>query len=431
MERLINVVTLGCSKNVVDSEHIMAQLEAAGYRLTVDSNRTQAKIVIINTCGFIADAKQESIDTILRFAYARQRGLVERLFVIGCLSQRYREELREEIPEVDEYFGARDINEVVRALSVTPREDLATVRKLTTPSHYAYLKISEGCNWHCSYCAIPLIRGRHVSFPMEQIVEEAERLAARGVRELMVIGQDTTYYGIDLYGRRRLAELLHRLCRIEGIEWIRLHYAYPTAFPDDVIEAMATEEKICKYLDIPLQHIADSQLAAMQRNITAAQTEELIDQLRRRIPPIALRTTLIVGFPNESEEDFACLCDFVERTRFERLGVFAYCQEEGTPSAATLTDNVPPQVKQQRVDKIMELQSNISAQLNASMVGSVQRVIIDRREGEYYVGRTERDSVEVDNEVLICSPKRLRRGTFHNVLVTRAEEYDLYGELAD
>ena len=337
----INVITLGCSKNTVDSEHLMARLAAAGYEVLFDSDRTDAKVVVINTCGFIGDAKQESIDMILRAAAAKQAGKIERLFVVGCLSERYADELRAEIPEVDEYFGARTWDGIVRALGASEDPALATERRLTTPKHYAYLKISEGCNWKCGYCAIPLIRGGHVSVPMEELEEEARKLAAQGVREVMVIAQDTTYYGIDLYGRRMLAELLRRLCRIDGIEWIRLHYAYPAAFPDEVIEVMAAEPKICKYLDIPFQHISDAQLAAMHRRHTKAEAMELIRRLRTAIPDLALRTTLLVGYPGETEADFEELLEFVREVRFERLGVFAYSEEEGTYSAEQLRDDVP------------------------------------------------------------------------------------------
>ena len=425
----INVITLGCSKNTVDSEHLMAQLAAAGYTLTHDSDRTDAKIVVINTCGFIGDAKQESIDMILRAAAAKQAGKIERLFVVGCLSQRYAEELRPELPEVDEFFGVNDWDDIVRALQGTPDPALATERQLTTPKHYAYLKISEGCNWRCGYCAIPLIRGPHVSVPMETLLEEARKLADRGVRELIVIAQDTTYYGLDLYGRRRLAELLEALCRIDGIRWIRLHYAYPTAFPDEVIEVMAREPKICKYLDIPFQHISDNQLKAMQRRHTKAEAYALIDKLRKAIPDLALRTTLLVGYPGETEADFEELLDFVRTVRFDRLGVFPYSEEEGTYSAQHLTDDVPHQVKQERVDRIMALQQEISLENNRRRIGSIQQVIIDSKQGEYYVGRSQYDSPEVDQEILIRSEgRRLIRGCFYRVRITAAEDYDLYAE---
>ena len=427
----INVITLGCSKNTVDSEHLMARLAAAGYEVLFDSDRTDAKVVVINTCGFIGDAKQESIDMILRAAAAKQAGKIERLFVVGCLSERYADELRAEIPEVDDYFGARTWDGIVRALGASEDPALATERRLTTPKHYAYLKISEGCNWKCGYCAIPLIRGAHVSVPMEELEEEARKLAGQGVRELMVIAQDTTYYGIDLYGRRMLAELLRRLCRIDGIEWIRLHYAYPAGFPDEVIEAMASEPKICKYLDIPFQHISDAQLASMHRRHTKAEAMELIGRLRGAIPDLALRTTLLVGYPGETEADFEELLAFVREVRFERLGVFPYSEEEGTWSAENLRDNVPEEVKQRRAERIMALQNEISLENNRRRVGRTERVIIDSRQGDWYVGRTQYDSPEVDQEILIpASERRLLRGHFYDVTVTSAADYDLYGEIA-
>ena len=427
----INVITLGCSKNTVDSEHLMARLAAAGYEVLFDSDRTDAKVVVINTCGFIGDAKQESIDMILRAAAAKQAGKIERLFVVGCLSERYADELRAEIPEVDDYFGARTWDGIVRALGASEDPALATERRLTTPKHYAYLKISEGCNWKCGYCAIPLIRGAHVSVPMEELEEEARKLAGQGVRELMVIAQDTTYYGVDLYGRRRLADLLTELCRIGGIEWIRLHYAYPTGFPDDVIEVMAHEPKICKYLDIPFQHISDAQLKAMKRRHTKADAYRLVERLRAAVPDIALRTTLLVGYPGETEADFAELLQFVDDVRFDRLGVFAYSEEEGTYSALHLKDDVPDEVKRRRVERIMERQKAISLDDNLRRVGRTERVVVDARQGDYYVCRTQYDSPEVDQEILIpASERRLLRGHFYDVTVTSAADYDLYGEIA-
>lgn len=426
--RKINVITLGCSKNTVDSEHLMARLAAAGYEVLFDSDRTDAKTVVINTCGFIGDAKQESVDMILRAAAAKQAGKIDRLFVIGCLAERYADELRNEVPEVDAYFGVRTWDDIARALEASDDPALSTERLLTTPKHYAYLKISEGCNWKCGYCAIPLIRGPHVSVPMEQLEEEARKLAARGVRELMVIAQDTTYYGIDLYGKRRLGELLHRLCRIDGIEWIRLHYAYPAAFPEDVIEAMASEPKICKYLDIPFQHIADAQLASMHRRHTKAEAWELIRRLRGAIPDLALRTTLLVGYPGETEADFEELLEFVREVRFERLGVFAYSEEEGTYSAERLRDDVPEEVKQERVERIMALQNSISLDNNSRRVGRTERVLIDSRQGDFYVGRSQYDSPEVDQEILIpADGRRLFRGRFYDVRIDSASDYDLYG----
>ncbi len=427
----INVITLGCSKNTVDSEHLMARLAAAGYEVAFDSDRTDAKTVVINTCGFIGDAKQESIEMILRAAEAKKAGKIERLFVIGCLAERYADELRAEIPEVDDYFGARTWDGIARALGAAEIAATPTERYLTTPRHYAYLKISEGCNWKCGYCAIPLIRGPHVSVPMEVLEEEARKLAAQGVKELIIIAQDTTYYGLDLYGRRMLAELLRRLCRIDGIEWLRLHYAYPAGFPDEVIATMADEPKICKYLDIPFQHIADRQLAAMLRRHTKAEAMELIGKLRRAIPDLALRTTLLVGYPGESEADFAELEAFVREVRFERLGVFAYSEEEGTHSALRLHDDVPDAVKQERVERIMALQCDISAENNRRRVGRTERTIVDSRQGDFYVGRTQYDSPEVDQEVLIpAAGRRLQSGRFYDIRITAASDYDLYGEVA-
>ena len=426
----INIITLGCSKNTVDSEHLAAQLAAMDYKVVFDSDRTDAEVVVINTCGFIGDAKQESVDTILRAAQLKTEGRIEELFVIGCLSQRYADELRPELPEVDDFFGVNDWADIVERLGAKYRKECEVQRELSTPSHYAYLKISEGCNWMCGYCAIPLIRGRHRSVPMEDIIAEAEALAAKGVRELMVIAQDTTYYGVDLYGERKLAELLERLCRIEKIEWIRLHYAYPTEFPDSVIEVMAREKKICRYLDIPFQHISDSQLTAMKRRHTKADAYRLVERLRRAIPDIALRTTLLVGYPGETEADFEELQQFVRDCRFDRLGVFAYSEEEGTYSATRLKDDVAEEVKQSRVERIMRLQERVSLDNNLRRVGQTMRVIIDRREGDYYVGRSEYDSPEVDQELLIDSHgKRLYRGRFYDVTITDAEDYDLYAEV--
>ena len=421
----INVITLGCSKNTVDSEHLMARLAAAGYEVLFDSDRTDAKVVVINTCGFIGDAKQESVDMILRAAAAKNAGKIERLFVIGCLSERYADSLRAELPEVDGFFGARTWDGIARALGAAEDPALATERHLSTPRHYAYLKISEGCNWKCGYCAIPLIRGGHVSVPMEELEEEARKLAAGGVKELIVIAQDTTYYGLDLYGKRRLAELLRRLCRIDGIEWIRLHYAYPTAFPDEVIEAMASEPKICKYLDIPFQHISDAQLSAMHRRHTKAEAYALVKKLRGAIPDLALRTTLLVGYPGETEADFTELEQFVRDVRFERLGVFAYSEEEGTYSARELAE----EVKQQRVERIMTLQNDIARENNLRRVGRTERVLIDSRQGDYYVGRTQYDSPEVDQEILIpAAERRLLRGHFYEIRIDGAADYDLYGK---
>lgn len=427
----INIITLGCSKNTVDSEHLAAQLAAMDYKVVFDSDRVDADVVVINTCGFIGDAKQESIDTILRAAQLKSEGAIEELFVVGCLSQRYADELRPELPEVDDFFGVNDWAGIVERLGAKYRVENETKRELSTPSHYAYLKISEGCNWMCGYCAIPLIRGRHKSVSMEALVSEAEALVAKGVREIMVIAQDTTYYGVDIYGERKLAELLERLCRIEKLEWIRLHYAYPTDFPDEVIEVMAREKKICKYLDIPFQHISDNQLTAMKRRHTKAEALTLIEKLRKAIPDIALRTTLLVGYPGETDADFEELKDFVKATKFDRLGVFAYSEEEGTYSATRLKDDVSDEVKQQRVDGIMRLQERVSLENNARRIGQTMRVIVDRKEGEFYIGRSEYDSPEVDQELIIDSRgKRLLRGHFYTVNITDAEDYDLYATLA-
>lgn len=426
-KRRINIVTLGCAKNIVDSEHLAGQL-GPNWEVEYDSDSTDAKIVVVNTCGFIGDAKQESIDTILRFAAAREAGDIDHLFVMGCLSERYRDELREEIPEVDEFFGVNNLKDILRTVGERYRDELRGERRLTTPKHYAYLKISEGCNWGCGYCAIPLIRGRHVSVPFEELLAEAEALAAKGVRELIVIAQDTTYYGLDLYGKRRLGELLRALCRIDGIEWVRLHYAYPAHFPQDVIEAMRDEPKICKYLDIPLQHISDRMLRSMRRGLGKAETVRLVEELRRQIPDIALRTTLLVGYPGETEQDFRELLDFVTETRFDRLGVFPYSEEEGTYSASELTDDVPPQVKEERAEAVMELQRDIARTANERLVGTVQKIIVDRLDGDFWVGRTQYDSPEVDQEVLVPAGTALRAGTFLTVRIVSADDYDLRGE---
>lgn len=425
----INIVTLGCAKNIVDSEHLAGQL-GDGWEVVYDSDSTDAKVVVINTCGFIGDAKEESINTILRFAAAKEAGDIEHLFVMGCLSERYRDELIDEIPEVDEFFGVNNLAGILKTVGVRYRDELRGERRLTTPKHYAYLKISEGCNWGCGYCAIPLIRGKHISVPFEELIAEATSLAAKGVRELIVIAQDTTYYGLDLYGKRRLGELLRALCRIEGIEWIRLHYAYPAHFPQDVIEAMRDEPKICKYLDIPLQHISDRMLRSMRRGLSKAETIKLMEDLRREIPDIALRTTLLVGYPGETEQDFQELLDFVAAAKFDRLGVFPYSEEEGTYSATELTDDVPQEVKEERAEQVMELQRDIARGANERLIGTLQRVMIDRREGDFWVGRTQYDSPEVDQEVLIPVSAPLALGGLAEVRITAADDYDLRGELA-
>ena len=430
MAKKINIITLGCSKNTVDSEHLAAQLAAMDYKVVFDSDRTDADVVVINTCGFIGDAKQESIDTILRAAQLKEQGKIDELFVVGCLSQRYADELRPELPEVDDFFGVNDWAGIVERLGAKYRTENETKRELSTPSHYAYLKISEGCNWMCGYCAIPLIRGRHKSVPMEALVAEAEALVEKGVREIMVIAQDTTYYGVDIYGERKIAELLERLCRIDKLEWIRLHYAYPTDFPDQLIEVMAREPKICRYLDIPFQHISDNQLSAMKRRHTKVEAVELVNKLRMAIPDIALRTTLLVGYPGETEADFAELMEFVKTTKFDRLGVFPYSEEEGTYSATRLKDDVADEVKQERVDRIMRLQERVSLENNAKRIGQTMRVIIDRKEGDFYIGRSEYDSPEVDQEIIIDSlGKRLYRGRFYDVVITDCEDYDLFASL--
>lgn len=427
-DKTINIITLGCSKNTVDSERLLGHLSLAGFKVVHDADAYSADTVVINTCGFTSDAKDESVEMILKMAYAKREGIIKRLYVMGCLSQRYKDDLREELPEVDAFFGVDDMREVISQVAGTGCE-MGTARRLTTPPHYAYLKISEGCNWGCGYCAIPLIRGRHVSVPMEKILEEARFLASKGVKELIVIAQDTTYYGMDLYGERRLGDLLHRLCAIDGIEWVRLHYAYPAHFPDDVIEAMASEPKICKYLDIPFQHISDNMLSSMRRGITKAETLTLIDKLRRSVPGIAIRTTLIVGYPGETEADFRELEEFVVAQRFERLGVFTYSEEEGTYSALNLKDDVSPRVKERRRERIMSLQEEISTENNRRLVGTVQRAVIDRREGDLYVGRTQYDSPEVDQEVLITNNGKLAIGGFYDVRIDSAEMFDLYASV--
>ena len=427
--RTINFVTLGCSKNVVDSERIACQLKHSGFDIVFDSNDTKAKIVVINTCGFIGDAKEESVNTILKFAHAKTNGYITHLYVIGCLSERYKRELEQEIPEADAFFGVNDLREIVKGLGGTYNEELLGERMLTTPSHYAYLKISEGCNWGCGYCAIPLIRGKHRSVPMELLEEEARKLAAKGVKELMVIAQDTTYYGLDLYGERKLGELLGRLCRVEGIEWIRLHYAYPAQFPEDVITVMKNEPKMCHYLDIPFQHVSDSMLKSMRRGLSADQTQRLIDRLRAEIPDIAIRTTLLVGYPGESLQDVDELRRFVLRNRFDRLGVFTYSEEEGTYSARNLTDDVAQEEKERRADLIMELQREISLENNAKWIGTRQKVIIDRKENGFYIGRTQYDSPEVDQEVMVSTQEELKPGNFYMAEIYKVDNYDIYGRI--
>lgn len=428
MMKKINIITLGCSKNIVDSEHIMSQLEGRGYTVVHEGVDADARIVVINTCGFIGDAKEESIEMILNFAEAKKRGMIDNLFVMGCLSERYKNELRAEIPEVDSFFGARSLAEVVEGLGVEYDSKIETERVLTTPSHYAYLKISEGCNRVCSYCAIPLIRGKHISIPIETLICEAEKLAAAGVKELLVIAQDTTFYGIDIYGERKIAELMRRLAAIDGIEWIRLHYAYPSQFPLELIDVMKSEPKICNYIDIPFQHISDRQLEMMRRQTTKEQTQNLIDTLRREIPDIAIRTTLIVGHAEESVAEFNELLEFVKQNRFERLGVFPYSEEEGTFSAANFKDNVSQKTKDARAEQIMKIQEQISLENNEKLIGKVLKVIIDREEGEYFVGRSQYDSPEVDNEVYVSSSESLKVGGFYDVKIVSSQQYELFAE---
>ncbi len=422
----INIITLGCSKNVYDSENLMGQLAYKGYKVT--HNADEGDIVIINTCGFIHDAKQESIDTILAAIHDKQAGRIEKVYVTGCLSERYKNELPAEIPEVDQYFGTHDMIELLKKFNVDYKHELIGERQLSTPKHYAYLKISEGCDRSCSFCAIPMIRGRHISRNIESLVAEAEKLAQKGVKELILIAQDLTFYGLDIYGKRRLNDLLKALVKIDGIEWIRLHYAYPTGFPEEVIDTIAAEEKICNYLDIPLQHINNDILQSMRRGHTREITEKLLQQLRKKIPDVALRTTLIVGYPGESIEKFEELKQWVAETRFDRLGVFAYSHEENT-FAGNLNDDVPEEEKQRRVAEIMNLQSQISYEKNQEKTGKILKCIFDRKEGNEYVGRTEYDSPEVDNEVRIDARKyAVTLGKFIPVKITSATEFDLFGE---
>ncbi|MGR6088842.1 MAG: 30S ribosomal protein S12 methylthiotransferase RimO [Arcticibacter sp.] len=423
----INVVTLGCSKNVVDSEVLMGQLQANDFEVAHEADAKTDDIVIINTCGFIDNAKQESIDTILHFAKEREQGKISKLIVTGCLSERYKPDLEKEITDVDHFFGTRDLPLLLNTLGADFKHELVGERMLTTPRHFAYLKISEGCDRPCSFCAIPLMRGGHISKPMEQLEEEARALAAKGTKELLIIAQDSTYYGLDLYKERRLAELMTRLSKVEGIEWIKLHYAFPTGFPMDVLDVMRETPNVCKYIDIPLQHAADNVLKSMRRGTTLAKTEELIASIRESVPGIAIRTTLISGYPGETEEDHKTLVDFVRRNRFDRLGVFAYSHEENT-HAFGLVDDVPAETKHDRVDEIMAVQQRISSEINQQKIGQEFKVLIDRKEGNYYVGRTEFDSPEVDNEVLIeAKDLYLRQGNFVQVRITDAGEFDLFG----
>ena len=423
----IDVITLGCSKNLVDSERLISQLERAGYRVEHDSERPCGEIAVINTCGFIGDAKEESINCILSFCQAKEEGRLRALYVMGCLSERYLRELGKEIPQVDKFYGKFNWNELLADLGKAYDRDHEYDRRITTPRHYAYLKISEGCDRHCAYCAIPIITGRHQSRSMDDILAEAAHLAAQGVREFQVIAQELTYYGTDLYGRQAIAELIDRMARIKGVRWIRLHYAYPDHFPYELLAVMRRHRNVCRYLDIALQHVSTKVLANMRRNVDAEQTYALVERIRAEVPGIHLRTTLMVGFPGEGDEDFDELLRFVRWARLERMGAFAYCEEEGTFAASHLADDVPERVKQQRLAALMELQQEISAGVQARKVGQTLPVVIDRREGDYYVGRTEFDSPEVDPEVLIPAAEgTLRRGCFYDVRVTSADDFDLY-----
>lgn len=419
---------MGCSKNLVDSEKLMRQLELNGFKVTHDSERPKGEIAVINTCGFIGDAKQESIDMILEFCQAKEEGRLKKLFVMGCLSERYLKELEEEIPQVDKYYGKFNWTELVADLGKAIRTDKLLERDLTTPSHYAYLKISEGCDRHCSYCAIPIITGKHVSRPMEEILEETRMLVARGVKEFQVIAQELTYYGVDLYHRQMLPELVERMADIPGVEWIRLHYAYPANFPTDLLRVMRERDNVCKYMDIALQHISDNMLQRMRRHVTRQETYELIERFRKEVPGIHLRTTLMVGHPGETEQDFAELLDFVREVKFERMGAFAYSEEEGTYSAGHYEDDIPEETKQKRLDKLMAVQQEVSAELASRKIGQTFKVIIDRCEGDFYVGRTQFDSPEVDPEVLIPkSEGELETGNFYEITITDADDFDLYG----
>jgi len=424
----INIVTLGCSKNVVDSEKLLKQLNAGGYEVIHNADETMAGTVIINTCGFINDAKEESVDTILRFVKAQKSGQIDNLYVMGCLSERYADALKHEIPEVKKYFGVNNMNDILAELGVIVRKDLLTDRTISGPGHYAYLKISEGCDRTCAFCAIPAIRGKYISRPIEDLVKEASQLAGNGVKELILIAQDLSYYGLDLYKKQALAELIKELLKISSFEWIRLHYLYPANFPMDLIPLIRDNPRICRYIDVPIQHITDNMLGLMKRSHNRKETTVILNALRDNIPGAVLRTTFIAGHPGESEEDFIELKNFISEFRFDRLGVFAYSHEEDTFSYEQYEDDIPENVKESRVDELMEIQQNISAQLNESAVGKIFKVIIDRREGEYFVGRTEFDSPEVDQEVLIPAEHNLKPGNFYNILITKSTEFDLYGE---
>lgn len=425
----VNVITLGCSKNLVDSENLITQLKGNDYDVVHDSQDEDANIIIINTCGFIDLAKQESIDTILEYADVKKSGGIDKLFVTGCLSQRYKDDLEQEIPEVDAYFGTLELPGLLAKLNADYKHELIGERLITTPMHYAYLKISEGCNRTCSFCAIPLMRGGHVSRPIEELVKEAQSLARRGVKEIMLIAQELTYYGLDIYKKRDLPRLLHALSDVEGIEWIRLHYAYPSKFPLEILDVIAERPEICNYLDMPLQHASNTVLERMRRQITREETVELIQQARLRIPNLTLRTTMLVGYPQESDQEFGELCDFVREMEFDRLGVFQYSHEEST-RAYDVEDDISPELKAERANELMEIQQEISTRKNHEKVGKTFKTLFDRKEGGYFVGRTEGDSPEVDNEVLVPAKKQFARiGDFAQVRITEATEYDIYGEI--
>ena len=426
----IDIVTMGCSKNLVDSETLMKLFEDNGYHCVHDPKRPQGEIAVINTCGFIEDAKQESIDTILEFIQAKEEGRLRKLYVMGCLSQRYQKELEAEMPEVDKFYGKFNYKELLKELGKAEVPACSGTRHLTTPHHYAYIKISEGCNRRCAYCAIPIITGKHVSRPMDEILDEVRQLVADGVKEFQIIAQELTYYGVDLDGKHHITELISRMADIPGVKWIRLHYAYPNQFPLDLLDVMREKPNVCKYLDIALQHISDNMLNRMHRHVSKQETIDLLKTIRERVPGIHIRTTLMVGFPGETQEDFHELLEFVRTQRFERMGAFDYSEEEGTYSANNYEDDVPAEVKQRRLDELMILQQEISAEVEAEKVGKILKVIIDRKEGDYYIGRTEFCSPEVDPEVLITAgEKRLRVGCFYNVKITQSEEFDLYGEV--
>ncbi len=425
----VNVITLGCSKNLVDSENIMTQLRANDIDVAHESNDDKANIIIVNTCGFIDLAKEESINTILEYADIKKKGGIDKLYVTGCLSQRYKDDLEAEIPEVDAFFGTMELPAILAKFNADYQHELIGERVLTTPQHYAYLKISEGCNRTCSFCAIPLMRGKHISQPIETLVTQAKNLARMGVKEIMLIAQELTYYGLDLYKERALPKLLDALCEVEGIEWIRLHYAYPSKFPLEIFEVMARQPKICNYLDIPLQHADDNVLFRMKRQITRAEQKTLIEEARKMVPGIAIRTTFLIGFPGETDEEFDTLCDFIEEMRFERVGVFQYSHEEDT-SAHEFEDDVDAEVKAERASTLMSIQQEISNEKNHQKVGQTFRVLFDRKEGEFFIGRTEFDSPEVDNEVLVNAKDNfIRLGDFANVLITEADDFDLYGKV--